>query len=65
VIPPGTVEAVFAVAGLIAKKISEETGAAESITYPIAIDVATKYVAAERQAVNDARARAKKRVSGT
>jgi hypothetical protein len=55
-------DAVFDLATLVAKKIAEETGADKAKTYEIAIEVAKAWVAKERQAVTEARARAKARV---
>lgn len=55
-------EGAFKLATMVADAISEKTGASKAITYPLAIEAAKVYVAAERRAVTDARAKAKARV---
>ena len=51
-------DAIFGLVDKIVDKIVEETGADRAVTYEAAMTVATEWVAAERQAVTDARARA-------
>lgn len=55
-------DGAFALASKVAEAISKKTGVDKAITYPVAIEAAKQWVAAERRAVTDARAKAKARV---
>ena len=57
-------DGAFRLATLVAEEISKKTGADKFVTYEVALATAKKWVAAERAAVTDARARAVARVKG-